>query len=221
MNVLIIDDHEVMADGIESRIKKVFPNAVCFFAINSRVALGKISQSKIDLIICDLNFRNDIERDGFYIVKHIKGFEPKTKMIAYTSFDSYRIMNKAIKSGFDSFLDKGCTFKEFKDTITNVLKNGSYQSAIMKKLKAKREEFVKSIFSDSYHGFYNLSKRELDVVINCAKTTKRKELAQLLFISENTIDTHIKHILEKLNMQHRQEIALFAKEFMEELLNRK
>lgn len=219
LNILIIDDHEIIAEGVNTRIKKILPDANCFFAENSRIALMKLNEKRIDLIICDLSFRNDIERDGFYIIKHILGFEPKIKSIAYTSFDSYRVMKKAIESGFDSFLDKGCTFKEFSDTITNVLKkNGIYESEIMKKLKSKREVFVRSVFSDSQYGFYNLSERELELVINCANTTDKEELGKLMNISPHTIDTHFKHVLEKLNLKHRKEVALFSMEFTDELL---
>lgn len=219
LNVLIIDDHEIIAQGVETRVKKIIPNASCFFAENSRMALMKLNQNHIDLIICDLSFRNDIERDGFYIIKYVLGFEPKIKSIAYTSFDSYRVMNRAIESGFDSFLDKGCTFIEFSNTVLNVLKKGKFESDIMKKLKSKREVFVRTIFSDSYYGFHNLSKREVELVINCAKTTNKEELGELMSISPHTVDSHFKHILEKLNLKNRKEVALFSMEFKDELLN--
>jgi len=218
-NILIIDDHEIIAEGVKLRISNFLPKANCFFAENSRMALMKLNQNQIDLIICDLSFRNDIERDGFYIIKHVLAFEPKIKSIAYTSFDSYRVMNKAIESGFDSFLDKGCSYSEFSNTVLNVLKKGKFESDIMKKLKSKREVFVRSIFSDSHYGFHNLSEREVELVINCAKTTNKEELGELMNISPHTVDSHFKHVLEKLNLKHRKEVALFSMEFKDELLN--
>ncbi len=217
-NILIIDDHEVIVEGLKIRFRKVLDNVHCYYANNGREALRLVTQYPVDLVICDLNFRNDSTLDGFEIIQKIKTLKPKVKSIAHTSFDSFRIMKKAFKSGFDSFLDKGCSFLDFSQTVKGVMEHGKFTSGTMERLKNKRYEYIKSVFNDSFLGLYNLSNRQIELILNCEKTTNKHKLAEMMHVSPTTIDTHFSRILDKLKLSSRKEIALFAKEFNDELV---
>jgi DNA-binding NarL/FixJ family response regulator len=216
-NILIIDDHEIVAEGIKKRVKKVFSDANCIFVDNVRAAYAEMNHQKIDLVICDLEFDKDPQHNGFYIVSKILELEPEAKFIALTHYNSYRIMKKAIASGFMSYLNKGCSFNEFSDTIKNVLKNGRYQSPTEVALLKKRMDISRSIFNDSLQGVSLLSKRELEVTLLSIKTTDRNELSKLLHIEANTVDSHLKRIMYKLSLNSRKEVAMFAMDFKTEL----
>lgn len=218
MNVLIIDDHQILEDGIKKRIVKVFPNAICFFADNVRTAIAKTQEIKIDLILCDLEFNNDPKNDGFFIIKSILKFEPRTKAIAYTNYNSYRIMKKALQSGFLSFLDKGCSSEEFEETVLNVMEKGTYKSETMRKLLKSRNQFTRSIFSDSIYGISDLSKKELELTLLSKETTNRQELSEITGNTPYTIDTYFKSITSKLKLNHRKDVAFFCTEFYDELM---
>ncbi len=217
INILIIDDHEIIVEGLSIRLNKALDNVKCFFANNARIAISLVNQNPIDLVICDLSFRNDSTLDGFEIIRKIKTLKPDIKSIAHTSFDSYRIMKKALKSGFDSFLDKGCSYKDFSSTVKGVLKQGNFESETMKRIKSKRYEYIKSVFSDSFFGIHQLSQKEIELVLQCVNTTDRNILANKLHISPSTVDTHFSSILNKLKLSNRKEISLFALEFKNEL----
>ena len=218
MNILIIDDHALVKEGIEGRIKKVKPRAKCYFTSTARLAISKIREISIDLIFCDLEFSGETEIDGFYIIKSVLEFEPRVKVIALTNYNSYRIMKKATASGFHSFLDKGCSFKEFSETLINVIANGAYESPTMKRLLKKRNEFLCTIFSESLYGISDLSPRERELTLLSAETTDRQLLAKKMNVKPYTIDTYFKYALSKLNLKHRQELSLFSLEFKDELL---
>lgn len=218
MNILIIDDHQIIEEGTKNWLLKIFINAKCNFVDNTRSATAILHQQKIDLIICDLDLKNDEENDGFKFIKKLLQFEPRTKAIAYTGYESYRMMKKAQNAGFLSFLNKGCTFKEFKKTIVNVVKKGSYETAIMKELLTKRYEFASSMFSDSLRGLMDLSDKELELTILAKDTTDKYVLDKILGIKPSTIDSHFLHITKKLKLKHRLEVAFFSKEFETELL---
>lgn len=217
MNILIIDDHQLVKEGIEARIKKVKSEAHCYFASNARLAISKIHEISIDLVFCDLEFSGETDTDGFYIIKNILKLKPKVKVIALTSYNSYRIMKKAIASGFHSFLDKGCSFEEFSETLLNVNANGNYESPTMKRLLKKRNQLLGTIFSESLYGVFDLSNRERELALLSAETTDRQELAKKMNVTPYTIDTYFKKILSKLNLKHRQELSLFSLEFEDEL----
>lgn len=217
MNILIIDDYELIAEGVIKRVKKVLPNANCIFVDNVRSTYAVMHQHEIDLIISDLEFEKDPEHDGFYIAEKILELEPRAKIIALTHYNSYRIMKKAKASGFMSYLNKGCSFTDFKDTILNVLKNGLYQSKDEKDLLKKRMAISRTIFNDSLQGISFLSKRELEIALLSVETTDRNDLATLLGIEAYTIDSHFKNTLSKLNLSNRKELAIFALDFQKEL----
>ena len=213
MNILLIDDHELIAEGVKKRINKIFPEATCLFADNIRLAYALMHQHQIDLIICDLEFDKDQEHDGFYIIDKILELEPRAKVIALTHYNSYRIMKKAKSAGFMSFLNKGCSFKDFKDTLVNVYKHGKYESQSEKTLIKKRMRISKSIFNESLKGIIDLSKRELELAIFASKTVDRNEIAKLMKIEPYTVDSHFKNIKHKLSLNSRKELAIFSYDF--------
>lgn len=219
MNVLVIDDHDILKEGIEKRILDVFPNANCYFESNIKGAILMFQNNPIDLVLCDLEFNNDKSRDGFFIIENLLKFEPRTRAIAYTNYNSWRVMNKAIKSGFLSFLDKSCDIQDFESTLKKVAFNGEfYESISIQKLRKKRNDFMSSIFSESLYGIADLSPRELELVLNTKETTDRKVLSNIMCLSVNTIDSYFKSIISKLCLKNREHIALFCAEFYDEIL---
>jgi len=218
MNILIIDDHSLVADGIINRIKKVLPEANCVFVDNVRSAYAELHHQIFDLIISDLEFDQEPQHDGFFIARKILELDPRAKIIALTHYNSYRIMKKAKAAGFKSFLNKGCSFQDFSDTLLNVLEKGEYVSETEKQLLKKRKAIAKSIFNHSLQGIALLSKRELELATLCAHTTDRNELAQKMQVEPYTIDSHFKNILSKLNLNNRKELAIFAQDFKDELI---
>lgn len=222
MNILVVDDHSFLKEGIEIRIKQIFKDANVVFTTKIGTALFLLRDSKPDLVISDLEFDHESDYSGFDFIKEVKKVKPNTKTIALTNYNSYRIMKKARQSGFNSFLLKTCSFDEFANTLKNVLQSDDeYISSSMKKLLKKRHQLTESIFSDSLYGIAELSEHELEALILSSESTERTELANTMCKSPFTIDAYFKSILKKLKLKSRQEAQLFAKEFMKEILKRK
>jgi len=222
IEILIIDDHEIVKQGVINRVKSCFSEGavICYFSFTIRNAIATINQHNIDIIISDLEFENSSEIDGFGLLLKLKEIQPEVKSIALTHFHSYRIMKKALDAGFNSFLDKSCSGEDFCDTLLNVVNNDFsevYNSQSMKKLRKKKNVFYKNIFSNSLGGLSDLSKRELELVSLTSKSTDKFELSNYMGISPATVDTHIKNTLLKLQLNNRKELALFASEFSEEI----
>ncbi len=219
MNILVIDDHSFLKEGIEFRIKQVLPHANCFFSSSIKSALVQIIEDKINLVFCDLEFDNDSTHDGFYFVEEAVKLAPAIKTIAFTNYNSYRIMNKARKSGFNSFLLKICSFQEFSDTLINVINSeNEYISLSIQGIITRRNEIKMSLFSDSLYGISDLSEKELELIILSSETTDRQILSKTFCKSPFTIDAYYKSILQKLNIKSRKEVQFFAREFMGKLL---
>ncbi len=218
INILVIDDYEMTAEGIISRIKKVFPKVNCYYASNVRSAYAALHH-KMDLIICDLEFEKEPEHDGFFIIKNLLTLEPRTKAIALTHFNSYRIMKKTINSGFLAFLNKGCSFQDFSDTLHNVLKNGRHQSKSELDLLKKRMKISRTIFNESIQGIADLSIREIEITLLSIKTIDVNRIANLLQVKPSTVITHFKNIRSKLKLSNNKELSIFALDFKTDLEN--
>lgn len=218
MNILIVDDHEIIREGTENRVLKTLPNSKFFFATSLRNVIQILNKFEITLILCDLEFKNSPKTTGFLVAENVVKFEPRVKLVAHTNYNSYRIMNKAMKSGFHSFLYKGASFSEFSNVITNVLKEkGTYESKTMKDLRKNRKQFLSSVFSDSLHGISSLSHKETELVLLSKEITNRKELAKIMNVLPSTIDTYFKRIINKLALRDRKEVAMFSLEFSDEI----
>jgi len=220
VEILIIDDHQIVEQGVINLVKNCFDNVKCYFSNNIRNAISVLNQHHIDIIISDLEFVNSTDSDGFYLAKYLKDTGRMVKSIALTHHNSYRIMKKALKSGFNSYLNKSCSEEDFTNTLAQVYKSNAenvYYSESMKILLKKRHEFYSNIFTDSLLGLSNLSEREQELVRLCVQTTDKHKLAVLMEIKHTTVDTHFKNILAKLQLKNRKELALFAAEFWDEI----
>ena len=219
MNILILDDHSYLYEGVKSRLKEVFPSANCQYSDNIIESLNIITKENIDLVICDLEFNNSSAYDGFYFKQKASNLKPGIKVIAFTNYKSYRVMNKVRKARFNSFLLKTASFKEFSDTLLKVQESDAeYVSESMQDLLKSRNEFKSSIYSDSLYGLNDLSDQELELVIKSSKTIDRNELADIFFKSPHTIDSYYQHIYKKIKLKSKLEVQFFAVEFMEALL---
>ncbi|MFY9242941.1 MAG: response regulator transcription factor [Polaribacter sp.] len=217
MNILIIDDHTIIEEGLKHRILKVVPDATFYFTNNLRNTLSIVNSKSMDLIFCDLEFKDETF-DGFDICLEILKLKPTSKLIAHTNYNSYRVMKKVQESGFMSFLYKGSSYQDFFDTIYNVVNHGKYESESMKNLLKKRNSYLRNIFTDSLYGISDLSKRELELTILLKDTTDRNILAKKMGNTPSTIDSYLQHVVTKLNLKNRQDVALFSLEFQDELL---
>lgn len=221
INVLILDDHSIVMEGIVKRINKVFDNVECRFTDNVRNATAILHQNEIDILISDLELGMNEDEDGFTFIIYQKKVNPKLKSIAFTNYNSYRIMKKAESVGFNSFLDKSCSENDFMNTLRQVYTNSAdqvYYSQSMKELRSKKNVFYRNIFTESFYGINDLSDREAELTLLSVKTTDKHKLSEMMQIHHTTVDTHFKHALAKLHLSHRKELALFAEEFADEIM---
>jgi DNA-binding NarL/FixJ family response regulator len=222
MNVLIVDDHEEIMAGIEKRVLHVFPDATCHFATKYRDANFIVRKKSIDLLLCDLEFKNDSENDGWHLLRKIRHVFPDIKAIAYTSHGSYNIMKKSMEAGYHSFLEKGCSLDDFKLTLRGVLKCGTFESPSIKRLKKNRYSIVEQKFKDTLQALYELSPRELQVALLASETTNSELIADSISTDENpvkssSVETYIRRIMGKLTIHNRTDLVLFCAEFKTEL----
>ncbi|WP_423148351.1 response regulator [Rubrolithibacter danxiaensis] len=186
--ILIVDDHGIMLDGIELLLKQNKDLEIIAKTINANYALAYLRSEKVDLLITDYNMP---EMSGLQLLKQAKKIHPGLKIIFLSMHDEQVIVQEVIQAGADGYILKKYAYQEIIQAIDVIKSGGQYWSPEIRKvmLSALRKE-------DS---LVELTDREMDILRLLVKELTSKEIAEKLFISERTIETHRKNLLRKTN----------------------
>ncbi len=180
--ILIIDDHKMFLDGIQSLLSNdsEFHVQIINNYVNDH---KKIDLKIIDLVLLDINMP-DI--NGIELVRELKKKASHLKVIFLTSHNEAAIVKKAMKANPDGYLLKNTDKIELKTAIRKVLEGNKY-------FNKQLEEIIYAVNTD----IINLSKREKEVLKLIAEEKTTLEISKSLFVSVNTIETHRKNLIRK------------------------
>jgi DNA-binding NarL/FixJ family response regulator len=192
-NVLLVDDHQLVLDGIKSMIEGDKRFVVVGFAVNGQNALDiiKSSLTKIDIVITDISMPI---MNGIDLCKHIKNEYSSILVMILSMHNSASIVKEAIAVDADAYMLKSIGQDEFLFGLNKLIENGSYYSQdimpiISNQILNKGNEPVN----------IQLSSREKEVLNLITQEFTSKEIADKLFISKQTVDTHRLNIMQKTN----------------------
>lgn len=171
-------------------------------ACNGQELLDKIEKLKlkIDVLLLDIEMPT---MDGFETCLHIKKLYPETKVIALTTFDDDEKVMQMILNGASGYLLKDASKEDIYDAIEIVLEDGAAMSPsiALKVLNyVRKAEEQKASKADKLE---LLSNREREIIILVKQGLRNKEIAEQLFISEQTVRKHIENIYSKLAVNNR------------------
>ncbi|WP_303316906.1 response regulator transcription factor [Flavivirga abyssicola] len=190
VDILIVDDSLIFSQALSSLLKQ-YPNQVNSVQIvhNYQEALSILSMSKINTLILDLNFESQ-EYTGFDIAKKVKEFYPEIKIIILTQqakIDNYETLFNDIN--VDGYLDKRVGIEEALEALSSVTKGEKY---IDRNIKAMLE----------IGKWLDISKREREIADLLSQGLTQKEIAKQLFISNRTVESHIKNLTKKIGAKN-------------------
>lgn len=206
MKVLLADDHALFRAGIESLLT-AWGHTVVGEARNGIEALGKARSLHPDLILMDIQMP---ESNGLEATRLIKAEMPEIKIVMVTVSHEDADLFEAIKSGAEGYLLKDMSEEEFNRVMTGVaegeapLSQGIATRILDEFARVSRED--ESGTSDRG----GLTDREHDVLQLIAQGSTNREIAEKLVISENTVNFHVKNILQKLHLRNRAEAVAYA-----------
>ncbi|WP_226536660.1 response regulator [Fictibacillus halophilus] len=200
IRLLIVDDHLLAREGIKEILENQKEFVIVGEASNGIQAIEKTKELLPDLILMDISMP---KMNGFDATKEIKSQYPNIKIVIMTV--SYDITDwfEALKRGAQGYLLKNLNTED----LLNGLKAYSLDEIPMSKEMAFRiwKEFKKDGQAEQI-----LSIREQEVLQLVAKGCSNKEISKQLSISENTVKTHMKNILGKLQLENRVQLASYA-----------
>jgi DNA-binding NarL/FixJ family response regulator len=201
IRIVIADDHAVVRQGLKMFLQDDDDFEVIAEAQNGSEALALAKQHKPDVVLMDLLMP---VMDGITAIGHIRREVPDTEVIALTSVLEDASVVGAVRAGAIGYLLKDTQAEELTRAI-KAAANGQVQLSPQAAARLVRE--VRAPESPE-----TLTERETDVLRLLAQGRANKEIAQALFIGENTVKTHVSSILVKLGVQSRTQAALYARQ---------
>lgn len=204
IKILIADDHHVVRRGLVFFLKTQKDIEVIGEAKNGQEAFEMTKALLPDLVLMDLDMPI---MDGIEATKQIKAILPEMKIMILTSFSDQDHVIPAIQAGASGYQLKDIEPDELVRTIKRMLTG---ENQLHPKATSHLLSHLSSKNKDTKDPIEELTKRELEVLLEIAKGKSNKEIASSLYITEKTVKTHVSNVLSKLNLQDRTQAALFA-----------
>lgn len=205
MRVIIADDHALFRDGLRSLLEARGVD-VAAEARNGREAVELARHERPDIVLMDLTMP---VMGGLEATRLISAELPEVNVVVLTASEEDADLFDAIKSGAQGFLPKNLEAGEFFALLDGVSQG---QPALTPGLARKLlKEFAQPAPSQTEPPAEGLTKREQEVLeLLVQGITSNRELADRLFVSENTIKYHLRNILMKLHLQNRAQVIAYA-----------
>ena len=203
ISVLIVDDHTVVRDGLQALISAE-PSMHVVAAVGDGIEAVELAKKlDPDVILMDLVMPH---MDGIQATIEIKKDNPDARILILTSFAEDHQVFAAIKSGATGYLMKDSSSEELIRAIRDIYKNKPVlQPEVAKRLMLDIRTQDNQTSQDKA-----LTVREIEILEQVALGKTNQEIADVLFVSERTVRTHITNILSKLGLSNRTQAALYA-----------
>ncbi len=206
-SLLLVDDHQIIRDGIRFYFEGDKEFAIEDEAENGLQALDFLKEKAYDIVLTDINMP---EMDGVELMKNIKENYPDQKVLVLSMFNEAAYINKMIALGANGYILKKSTKNELVEAIKKILEGGDHYSdevykTIIGNIAGKKPKQRLTLETD-------LSDREKEILVLITNEYSNQEIADKLFISIRTVETHKRNLLEKTGCKNVAGLVMYAVE---------
>jgi len=192
--ILIVDDHRVVIEGIKISLQEHPELEVVGEAADGLQAVEFVKSSQPDIVIMDISMPN---LNGIEATRQIHECNPETRIIIYTMYSDKELVIDLFKAGISAYVLKEDPLSDLLLALKAVKGGGTYFSTMAPTLLVRRMEELEEKTREE-DPFETLSRREREVFLLLAEGKGVKEIADELFISPKTVESHKYNIMEKL-----------------------
>jgi DNA-binding NarL/FixJ family response regulator len=205
-NILIVDDHALMRNGLEAMLESEPGYEVVGVASDGMSAMRAVAELQPDIVMMDLSMPRT---SGMDAIVQIKRQHPHVKIIALTFHKEDKYIHATLEAGADAYVLKDDSRNELFSALSNVANGKSYLSpSIVDKVMAGY--ISGSEASTSQPSWEVLTRREREVIKLIAEGKRTKEIATYLSLSPKTIEKHRTNLMRKLDLHNVSEVTVFA-----------
>lgn len=201
----IIDDHGIVLQGVSNIFATKNEYKVIFAINNLAEANSTLEQTQPQVLFLDINIKGD---DGLEALKVFKKKYVAMKIIMLTSFEETALVKTALRNGADGYLLKDASEQDFLDAIESVLKGEQFIQKGMQDLLLKEAMGQKKDISY----IPKLTRREKEILQLVVDEKTTQEMADILFLSVSTIETHRMNLISKLGVKNAAGLVKIALE---------
>jgi len=204
MSILIVDDHEVVRNGIRAYLETLPEFNVVGEAVSGEDAISLVTELIPDIVLLDLIMPG---MDGVEATRRIKQISPRTQVVVLTSYHEDVHIFPALKAGAISYILKDMKMDKLVEVLHRALQG---EVTLHPRVAARVLENIRGENSEEQPLFTDLTDRERDVLKLIANGMTNSQIAEKLVISENTVKGHVSNILSKLHLADRTQVAVYA-----------
>jgi NarL family two-component system response regulator LiaR len=203
ISILIVDDHEVVRNGIRAYLETLPKFNVVGEAASGEEAIKMAGELIPDVVLMDLVMPG---MDGIETTREVKKISPRTQIVVLTSYHEDEQIFPALKAGAISYVLKDMKMDKLAEAIQSAIRG----EVTLHPLVATR--VLRNLRGESNgESFYaELTERELEVLKFIANGLSNSQIADQLVISTNTVKGHVSNILSKLHLADRTQVAVYA-----------
>lgn len=186
MRILLVDDHSILMDGIKSLLEKDTTLQVVHMASTAETALTYLKSAEIDLLITDFNLPG---MDGLSLIHTARRICNDLKIIVLSMHNEIHLVKEILRTGVNGYVLKNDSHRELLQAIEEVRQSRVFLSSDINKL------LIQNLQNPDEGKL--LTDREREILKLISKEYSNKDIAEELFISERTVETHRKNIFRK------------------------
>ncbi len=198
-STIIVDDHQLFADGLVRILQDETDFVISGICNSAEQLLKQLKERVADLVILDNQMP---QKSGLEICPEIKQQYPNTKVVFISMLDEWHIIKEVSEAGADGFIPKTTDASLLKTTLRAICRGEQVF------ISPKKNDQVKGTLANL--GIEQLTAREREVIKLIKEGKTSKAIAESLFLSEFTVETHRKNILRKLQLNSATELIAYA-----------
>lgn len=207
MKVIIADNNDLVRVGLKTIISNEISISAMIEARNKEELLTATSESKSAMVLIDYT-TNEF---GIEVIPQVLAKNRHIKFIAITPEQSASTLVDAFRSGIRSYIKKDCDIQEIKDAIRETSVGNRFFCGKILETIQKSNIDVEDLKLDSFScEAVGISERENEIITLIAEGNTNEEIAEILFLSKHTINTHRKNIMAKLGVKNTAGIVMYA-----------
>lgn len=187
IKLIIVDDHPMIIEGLRAMLNQIPYVDLIAIANNAYEAIDLLKTHSPDIILTDINMP---EISGLELTKRVKADFPDIKIIGMSTFNERSYITQMIQNGADGYMVKNASKEEIEKCLLAVEDGKMYLSVDVNLNTAERKELSEIPM---------LSSREKEVLELIAEGFTNQQIAEKIFISPHTVDSHRKSLMAKLN----------------------
>ncbi len=209
IKVHLADDHEIVVDAIRAVLSAQNDIEVVGFSLNGEEVLNWYKTNYADILVLDINMPI---KDGIQVLQEMSAMQRKPGVIVLSSYDDVKLIKEVLKLGARGFIPKKMAGQFIGEAIYKVFEGEQYFTPDIK------EKMMQSLLGQSVDEHIgqegvlasSLTQREVEILKLITQEKSTKEIADALFLSESTVDTHRRNLMNKIKVKNAVGLAMYA-----------